>query len=244
MARPRKLGTPEMLQIVDSYYESHGNSNALKYSLFEEYAVSLGLDVKAYDFRRNGAVRKRVEDLRGMDKFDGIQAIAYKGIDVDAFLTRNRTRETLRNGLLELDESWRRIYDRAAELSRHNTELLKEVFTAKQENGTLATQNLEFEAACKKSQQSANAFLLENRYLKRMLKQYLYPTIANEILIVEKVLEQADTEATPAAMANLVDPGVPPPFSQSVSADAALFSREEYLLQRMKEQIQGGNVDE
>jgi hypothetical protein len=100
MARPRKLGASEMLKIVDSYYESHGNSNALKYSLFEEYALSLGLDVKAYDFRRNEAVRKRVEELRGMDKFDGIQAIAYKGIDVDAFFIRNRTREALRNGLL------------------------------------------------------------------------------------------------------------------------------------------------
>jgi hypothetical protein len=85
--------------------------------------------------------------------------------------------------------------------------------------------------------------LVENRYLKKMLKAYLYPEIANEILQRENVLPQADTQTTPAAMADLVDPAVPSSFSQSIAADSALLSRETSLLQYMKKQIQGGNVD-
>jgi hypothetical protein len=243
MARPRKLGTTEMLRIVDSYYETHGNGNLLKYSLFEDYAGSLGLAVKAYDFRRNDAVRKRVEELRGMDKVSGIQSIAYKGIDVDAFFSRNRTREALRNALLELDETWHRIYDRASELSQHNAELLKEALSGKRENGALVLQISKMEADYKEAQRLSNAFMLENRYLKRMLKQYLYPAIANEILVRENVLEQADTEATPAVMGEMVDSSVPSPFSQSVSADVVTLSREESLLRRMKNHSQGGGVD-
>ncbi len=243
MARPRKLETSEMLKIVDSYFESNGNSGALKYSLFEEYATSLGLSVKAYDFRRNEAVRRRVEELRGTVSFNGQQAIAYKGIDVDAFLNRNHTREAFRNSLLELDEIWRRVYDRAALLSRHNTELLKESIKTKQENEALNSEKSELKAICKAAQMDANAFMLENRYLKRMLKQYLYPAIANQILINENVLTQADTEVTSAAMTELADTGLPSPFSQSVSADTVMISREASLLQRMKKQIRGGNND-
>ena len=63
MARPRKLSDDEMLKIVDSFYESNGNPSMLKCSLLEEYAISIGVEVKAYDFRRNEAVRHRMDEL-------------------------------------------------------------------------------------------------------------------------------------------------------------------------------------
>ena len=66
MARPRKLNDAEMLKIVDSFYEGNGDPSMLKCSFLEEYAVSIGIDVKAYDFRRNTAVRARMGELRDL----------------------------------------------------------------------------------------------------------------------------------------------------------------------------------
>ena len=243
MARPRKLSTDEMLRIVDSYFETNGDPGILKCSFLEEYAVSLGVDVKAYDFRRNEAVRKRMEELRGLGKSDSTAAIAYKGLDVDAFLGRNRTREMLRGSLLEIDETWRRVYEHAAALTQHNASLLTDIFAKKQEVDALAAQNTELESANGALAKSSNALVLENRYLKKMLRQYLYPAIANEILVRENVLEQVNTEVTGTAMANLVDPAVPASSSYSVANDMAMLSREEVLLQRMKNHIHGGEDD-
>ena len=116
MARPRKIETDEMIRIVESYYESNGDPGKLKYSLLEKYATSMGIDVKAYDFKRNPEVRRRMEELRGSAATAGLAAIAYKSIDVDALLNRNYTKEMLKNSIIELDETWRRVYERAANL--------------------------------------------------------------------------------------------------------------------------------
>ena len=229
-----------MLHIVDSYFETNGDSGILKYSFLEEYAVSLGVDVKAYDFRRNEAVRKHMEELRNLGKADRSAAIAYKGLDVDTFLGRNRTREMLRVSLLELDETWRRVYERAAALTQRNAALLAELFVKKQEAEASTAQNTKLESVNGALTKSSNALVLENRYLKKMLRQYLYPAIANEILMSENVLVQVDTEVTATAMTNLVDPAAPASFSHSVANDMAMLSREEVLLQRMKKHIYGG----
>lgn len=240
MARPRKLSTDEMLRIVDSYFETNGDPGMLKCSFLEEYALSLGVNVKAYDFRRNEAVRKRMEELRSIGVTGNTGAIAYKGMDVDALLNRSRTRELLRNSLLELDETWRRVYERVAVLTQRNASLLADIFTKKQEAESLTAQNSELESANRALKKASNTLVLENRYLKKMLKQYLYPAIANEILKSENVLEQADTDVTGAAMTDLVDPFVPASFPNSVASDTTILSREEALLKRMSDHIHGG----
>jgi len=89
MARPRKLETRELVQIAESFYESHGNPAKLKFSLLEEYAMSLGIDAKAYDFKRNETVRKRMDELRVASDASGSGAIAYKSLDVEAMLNCN-----------------------------------------------------------------------------------------------------------------------------------------------------------
>lgn len=237
MARPKKLSTDEMLEIVDSFFESNGDPQMLKYSFLETYAVSLSIEAKAYDFRRDEAVRQRMEELRHCVKLDGVGTIAYKSMDIDAMLNRNRTREKLRNSLFELDETWRRIYEKAAELSRKNKALLAEIFSKKQMIETLSAEKNALKEENKAAKAHSDNLLLENRYLKKALKQYLYPAVANEILKRENVLEQVDTEATQESMDKLTDPVMPSSFSISVATDREMISREESLLNRMRNKI-------
>lgn len=238
MARPRKLGNADMIKIVDSFYESNGDPSMLKCSFLEEYAISIGFDVKAYDFRRNKAVRVRMDELKDLSLLSsGSGAIAYKSLDVDSLLDRNRTRPMLRNALLELDETWRRIYDRAAEMSKRNKALEKGIEDVSAERDKLTFDASELSSQITALNKSNKELILENRYLKRMLKQYLYPAIANEILLNENVLEQVDTEVIQTAMDKMADPFLPSPFSSSVASDREILSREEVLMERMKKQI-------
>jgi hypothetical protein len=240
MARPRKLSTEEMLQIVDAYFESCGDPGRLKCSFLEVYAASLGIEAKAYDFRRNAAVRQRMEELRGSVKMDGNGAVVYKNMDVDAMLNRNYTREMMKNSLLELDETWRRIYEKASDLSRKNTALLSEISSLKKTLERISDDKESLEVQAKSAEKKATALIIENRYLKKMINAYLYPAVANEILKSENVLEQVDTRASPEAMAALAETGAPASFSGSVAGDVKMLSREESLLERIKQQIHGG----
>ena len=65
MARPRKYDTEDMIKIVNTFFEENGNPSMLKCSILEKYAQSIGIDLKAYDFRRNTKVRKLMEELTG-----------------------------------------------------------------------------------------------------------------------------------------------------------------------------------
>jgi hypothetical protein len=233
MARPRKLETDDLIQLVESFYESTGDPAKLKFSLLEGYAVSLGIAVKAYDFKRNEAVRKRMEELRSISDANGYCAIAYKSLDVDAMLNRNYTRQMMKDSLLELDESWRHIFEKAADLSRKNKALLSALSTERKLRETLATEADATKIRVTSLERERNDLIAENRYLKKALKEYLYPAIANEILLRENILEQADTEVVPVAMDALSDAEIPSPFPASVNHDRQMLSREEALLHRM-----------
>ena len=59
----------------------------------------------------------------------------------------------------------------------------------------------------------------ENRYLRKMLKTYLYPALANEILVEEGQVKNPDTEATDEAKEKLVDGKFPSSVTETVKND-------------------------
>jgi len=238
MARPRKLNSEEMLRIVDAFYEHTGDTSRMKFSLIEEYAVSLGFDVKAYDFRRDSLVRQRIDELKNATNPQSI-AVAYKSMDVDALLQRNYTKESLKTGIMELDTYWRSIYEAAAALTEKNKSLMTETLLQKTTIKQLSNDNYALTAQSKDNERRVNALVLENRHLKSTIKKYLYPAIANEILKSEGSLEHIETTVMPLAMDELVEAATPASFSQSTVNDQQMLSREESLIMRMRRKTHG-----
>jgi hypothetical protein len=109
---------------------------------------------------------------------------------------------------------------------------------------TLTAEKDSLAARLQPIEHSERTLTAENRYLRKALRVYLYPAIANEILKEENVLEQADTDVTPAAMDALVDSDIPASFSASVASDRQMISRSDRLLSIMSNQIQGDNNGE
>jgi len=239
MARPRKAVAEELARIVDLFYETHGDASKLKCSLLAEYAVSLGMDVKAYDFRRNEAVRLRIDEIQSAaDDRLNCSLLAYRNLDADAFISKNATKAELKTALLELDSYWRGVFERSVHFAGENTELLSQIYTLKRGVSETTASVDALKAELSKKRKAVNALIAENRYLRTSLERYLYPAVANEILLRERVLKQADTEVADIAMSELADASPPLSLTAATEQDRQMRSRSGALLERMKAQIQ------
>jgi hypothetical protein len=80
-----------------------------------------------------------------------------------------------------------------------------------------------------------NKLTAENRYYRKMLRLYLYPAVANEILIKENALKEADTQVSEAAVCDMTEFSAPQSLRESVASDRELLSEDERLLAKMWE---------
>jgi hypothetical protein len=244
MARPKKVSTADMLRVLESYIKKNGDTSKLKCSNLEKYAVSLGFNVKAYDFRRDEAVRRRMDELVDGSANDRISALSYKNLDADALITNHPTRATLKAALLELDSSWRRVYERSVAVSAENTALLSENNAKKRAITELSEEITAAQDELKSLKRLTSEQQGEIRYLRSVLEKYLYPALADELLRREGVLTEPDTQVSEAAIAAMTDDDSPLPFIDAIESDTVLLSREQQLLERMKAQIAGEKKSE
>ena len=70
MARPKKTDETLLVSVLEKYYaeEACGNAGAIRFTDLEKYAALQGIQAKEYEFRRNSAVRKRLDELRKSQK--------------------------------------------------------------------------------------------------------------------------------------------------------------------------------
>lgn len=237
MGRPRKACSDELVKIVNSYYENNGNPADLKYSLIAKYAVRLGVNVKEYDFRRDENVKKRIEELKKMVSVKGVGLVVYKSMDIEAMLYKNNTREKLLSALIEINDSWKRIYDKIAEVTKSNSILISELHSERKKAKKLIDEKELLEKEVREAKTAINKLLEENRYLKRMIKKHLYPSLANELLKEDKVIDFYHTDVNAEAMENMVDSKTPKTFTSLVSSDVDEMSRAEMLISGMRKKL-------
>ena len=245
MARPKKTDSDELLAIVDSYFttEAAGNPSRLKCSLLEEYAARLGKQIKAYDFRRDEKVRRRIEELKALVKNEngmGIQlGNPYKSLDVARIMKARQDPDELRIALGELDSYWRYVYESTLEIRKDAETAAAQKKQLEEAHAALLQEKESLKKSNEDSRSEIRKLTIENRYLRKMLRTYLYPALANEILVDENQLKNPDTEATPLAKGKLVDGKFPSPVSAAFDEDRKILSREEELLKQMWDSIPG-----
>lgn len=232
MSRPKKANSGDMLRILNAYWETHGDPKKLKCSHLEEYATAIGFDLKAYDFRRDETVRKRIQELRTGGEAS-VFALAYKNLNADAMIADNPTKPALKSALVDLDSYWRGVYDHAVEIAENNLRLLSENAALRKSVADITEERDELS----KLRSGNNALTLENRYFRSALSRYLYPAIANEILYRRGILKQTDTEVMEIAMVEMTEPSTPISLSAAIEPDMQILSCEHDLLGRMKQQI-------
>ena len=239
MARPKKTGSDELLAIVDSYFttEAAGNPSKLKCSLLEEYAARLGKQIKAYDFRRDEKVRQRIEELKTLGKNENGMGIKlgnpYKSLDAARIMKARQDPDELRTVLGELDSYWRYVYESTLEIRKDAETAAAQKKHLEEAHAVLLHEKESLVKSNEAARSEIRHLTIENRYLRRMLRTYLYPALANEILADENQLKDPDTEVTPLAKEKMVDGKFPSPVSAALAEDRKLLSREEELLKQM-----------
>lgn len=243
MARPRKTDTGELIQIVDSFFttEAAGDPSKLKCSLLEGFASRMGKAARAYDFRRDTQVRARMEELKSMVlNENGMQMLngsAYKSMDIEKVLRSRRDPDELRKVLGDLDSYWKQVYDRSVSVADKNRELQKKMRQMEDDMKASGKKTQAAESGMRESGAEKNKLVKENRYLRKMLKTYLYPALANEILRQENMLANPDTEVADKAKNRLVDGRFPSGLKEAVAGDMEIQAVEDRLLAQMWEEM-------
>jgi len=225
LARPRKMNSEELVRIVNAYFttEAAGNPALLKCSLLGKYADKVGSKAKAYDFRRDEQVRKRINELKEIVAKEscivGGKGCAYKSLDISRILSVRHCPEELARVLGDIDQGWKKVYEQAVRSNALVTDFQIEIKNLRDERERI-TEALEIsERHNKDLQTEKRRIVAENRYLRKMLKTYLYPALANEILSQEEQIQNPDTQVTEKAKEALIDGTLPSSISGVISRD-------------------------
>lgn len=241
MARPKKIDSQILVKIVEDFFEheANGDPGRLKFSLIEAYAVKSGCSAKAYDFRRDEAVRKRIQELMQISALRSEETTAaYKSLDIEQMIRGCSSLEELKESLYEMDQYWKNVYLSSVEAAKRDRQLLAEKSHYEEEISRLQEENKQLAGQEVSAVKETRSLQRENVYLRRMLKMYLYPNIANEILRESHLPVPENTAVRPDSFRDLIEDNKPLPFGGAQMKKPKPMTRQEQLLEEMKNQVQ------
>ena len=234
MARPKKNESVTLVEIVNDYYsnEARGDTRKLKYSNLAKYAEKIGIHAAWYDFQRDQAVLRRIAELKADKHHDSkANAIpAYKSLDIEALLKHCGTFDTLKQKLFELDRYWKKIYDEAVKTASENSSFAEKVQRLEIENIDLSQ---------KQEEASRNVKILEreNAYLRKIIRDSLYPSVANELLRQSNLPVPENEKVQPDVFSHMIESYVPQPIDVVQESQPKMLTRQEKLMEDMKRQV-------
>ena len=233
MARPRKFSDADAVRLVDSLYEQCGDHSRLKFSELEKHAAYMDMDVKAYDLRRNEAVLRRIAEIEALElNANSLEALAYKGLDIEGFIRSNKAPDKLKRSLSELDGRWRKLFDHAVSLSKRESSLSAALQKSESLANGLKALNAELAEKAASGHSQAEALKVENAYLRKMIREYLYPALADSILQSEHASRTSGANQT--AIEAMTDGDVPSSLNTSVAHEQSLRSLENHLFGKLR----------
>lgn len=234
MGRHKKNTSAVLVGLVDSFYETEakGDARRLKFSNLARYAESQGVQAAWYDFQRDETVARRITELQEKQlETDSFSVVAaYKTLDIEALLNNCRTLDELKKGLYELDRYWKCAYDSYVQLSEQNRKLTEQAQDLSQKIVALSEKA---DAAA----QEASALQRENKYLRRVIRENLYPAVANELLRMAHLPTEENHTVRPDALPHLIEGDTPQSLGGVQQAQPKKPSHQEQLLADMLAQV-------
>ena len=174
-----------------------------------------------------------------------LQAV-YRNLDIDALLLTSRSMEDFQRTLREMDAYWHRVYDAAVKAETESRTGISGEAEALHESMRRKVSSLETELAETDSDQLVLQALYrtkleeECRYLRHVLKKYLYPAVAEELLHRENLPVPENTAVRPESFGDLIEGSIPMGYEGKQGRQPGKESRQERLLSLMKAQVSDG----
>ena len=240
MGRPKKNHSQTLVSLVVDFYEQEacGNPSKLRFTALAAYARSRGYEAEAYDFRRDAAVREKIDEITARQETQSRETMtaAYRNIDLDALFRHCPDLETLKRNIHGLDDYWRRVYEEMVEVKREN-DRLRHAPNHLQEMQALQETYEQLQEEMDRLKSEHRQIQDENAYLRRFLRNRLYPAVAEELLRQENLPVPENKTVKPTAFDTLIEGNSPQTFSGAQGEPEKKESRQERLLNQMKEQI-------
>lgn len=181
MARPRLFTEDELIALINEYYLEYPN-RMIKTSDLERYARTHGRpNFKAYSIRRCAKAKQYIDQINASNQVTlETTIVTWRQLDVDAFLNLNRSRNDLKNALIQRDNYYGEVCRSAGEFLRDKEHLEDKIRRMKSEINDLKSQIAELEQMNTKRINRYSQVMLSK--MKKVLDTYVYPDIANEIL--------------------------------------------------------------
>jgi hypothetical protein len=188
MGRGKKIESTVLIDLIDRYLveKCDGDTNQLRIPRIGKFVREKGYQIQDYLIRRNKQVREHIVNLEKRDRDENIPKISsFRDIDYNAFFEKNRTKEKMIIGLRERDNYYRDITLSAHKAFQEHEKGIIEIAELKKEYDTLS-------ALYTSQKNQLDNYKSENRTLKRdndvlrdIVKKYVYPNIANQLLQIE-----------------------------------------------------------
>ena len=234
MGRPKKNESALLVEIVDEFYanEANGDVRRLKYSSLARYAEKRGIQAAWYDFQRDEAVVQRIAELSALGKkTDELPVVpSYKSLNIEALLYHCSTAEELTQQLYELDCYWKKVYNDSVRMAAEDRSLAAKAQKQEREKAELSERLDAAECQIKALQR-------ENVYLRRMLRENLYPAVANELLRASHLPAPENETVCPDAFPHLIEGDIPQPLGGIQHPQPRKMTHQEQLLADMREQV-------
>ena len=203
MARRQIINTDVLLTLIDRFVfeKCEGDVKQLKIPLLGDFVRENGYEVQDYLIRRNQAARDHIMSLIKTDINEDIHRVAsFRNMDFDSFFRKNRTKDKIIVGLNERDSYYRDI---ALSANRAYEEYEKEKNgnqTLKIKIDELSDQYFKAKDDLEQSVLEAQKLILENNKLREIVKKYVYPEIANELLRDQGLIKNTSAIVNPTIL--------------------------------------------
>ena len=197
MGRKKTIEDAALLNLIQKYFleECRGQFSKLRYPEIAAYVAANGYPgYRVEVLRRNKKAREYIENL----KKDSIETsytdlVAYKTLDVEAFISEHSTLASLKRALIDWDSYYGRVAKTAINVIKQHRTLSEELNASTsalaEANEKIATLAEEIKEIKQKNTELEK--LLNSS--KKVIADYINPDIANKLLEADGVLKNVDT---------------------------------------------------
>lgn len=184
MSKQKMISDSALLSLIKEYFdkECKGNARKLKLPLITAYIASHGYpSYQVTTLRRNEKAREYIDSL--IKANTAVQdVIIFKPLDIEDFLSSNRTPKALRTALSSLDSYYHTIAETSNAMNQNYKSLEKKCEKLTKENEELKTTASEYKQLLLSKKAEIKELGSENDMLYSIVTDYVYPEIANELL--------------------------------------------------------------
>lgn len=148
-----------------------------------KYLRENGVDIADYTLRRNMILRAQIDEYKKNFHVDIEEIVfGYKTLDVDLFLNNNTSKSALKESLVALDKTYNRSMIAAMKFAKENKKINAKNEELKEKCDGLENELKLIKTELESKKKELGEAKAENQKLKRLIKDYVYPEIANELL--------------------------------------------------------------